>query len=236
MNFKSHIYWKLVYPLVNLSDKLKGLDFLSVVNTEESGLDPNLSYNSSPSSSRFLKEVFSDFNFSPNSSIIDIGCGKGSAMRTMLKYPFVKIDGIEFSSHVANIAIRNFKRLRANRSQVFMGDATKFDGYDAYNFVYFFNPFSAVVMAEVMERLVQSVQRSDRELVIIYLNPTCDEVIMNTQLFKKVGIYCRNGNWLTVYSNRDYNHSTLSANARMYRIDEHPQMESDLKTYLQNSI
>ena len=236
MNFKSHIYWKLVYPLVNLSDKLKGLDFLSVVNTEESGLDPNLSYNSSPSSSRFLKEVFSDFNFSPNSSIIDIGCGKGSAMRTMLKYPFVKIDGIEFSSHVANIAIRNFKRLRANRSQVFMGDATKFDGYDAYNFVYFFNPFSAVVMAEVMERLVQSVQRSDRELVIMYLNPTCDEVIMNTQLFKKVGIYCRNGNWLTVYSNRDYNHSTLSANARMHRIDEHPQMESDLKTYLQNSI
>jgi precorrin-6B methylase 2 len=222
--------------MVNLSDRLRGLDFLSVVNAEEAGLDPNLSYDSCPSSSRFLKEVFSDFNFSPNSSIIDIGCGKGSAMRTMLKYPFVKVDGIEFSRHLATITIRNFKRLHASRTQVFIGDATKFDGYDAYDFVYFFNPFSAVVMAEVMESLIRSLQRSDRELIIIYLNPTCDEVIVNTQVFRKAGIYCRKGNWLTVYSNRDYNHSMLSANAGMYRIDEHPQIEADLKAYLQYSV
>ena len=217
MNIKSFIYWKLVYPIMNASEKLKGLDFLSPILAEDAGLDPTLSYTSAPSSNLFLKDVLSDFNISSTSSILDVGCGKGSAMRLMLEFPFGKVDGIEFSSHIANIAMQNFKRLKSTKSNIFVGDASKFHQYDAYDFVYFFNPFPATVMAEVINSLIESVQRTDRELVIIYMNPTCDEVIVNSDLFQKVGFYKRNESVVTVYSNRDHSNSILSANQRIQR-------------------
>lgn len=86
-------------------------------------------------------------------------------MRTMSEFPFVRIHGLEISDYVSTIAIRNFKLLHADRCMVIRGDASHFMAYDAYNIVYSYNPFCSGVMAEVMEGLIQSVSRSDRELV-----------------------------------------------------------------------
>jgi len=144
-------------------------------------------------------------HITPQDSIIDIGCGKGYALRTMQKFQFESVDGIELSAHIANIAIRNFKKLNSNRSKVFIGDAAQFNEYDIYNYVYFFNPFPSVVMSRVVNSLVQSVSRSERKLVIIYMNPTCNDVIVNNSVFVKTGEYCRCGCRIFIYTNRIYN-------------------------------
>jgi len=233
MDLKSLIYYKLVFPLAIKLDKIMGLDFLSDIHAEEVGLDPKLVHNSSPSSKRFLKRVLNDFTISPLDSIIDIGCGKGYALRTMLKFHFEKVDGIELSSHIANIATQNFKRLNSKRTKIFTGDATQFNEYDAYNFIYLFNPFPSVVMSEVIHRLIQSIRRSDREVVIIYLAPVCNEVIVSNGLFTKTGIYHRKGSWITIYSNRSFNESKLSTNKKMCPIAENSALSDELEDYLE---
>ena len=234
MDYKSYVYWKFVYPIIIRVDSYKGLDFLPIITAKAVGLDIKRSFGYSPSHKRFLIEVLSDFNIISQDAIIDVGCGKGSAMRTMLMFPFAKVDGIELSTQIADIATRNFNQLKEDRCTVFTGDAGQYRDYDAYNYVYFFNPFPDVVMAEVVENLMESVHRSDRELIIIYMSPTCTDVIEESALFKLKGIYKRAGAWVTVYSNRSIEKSKLFSNTLMLSCIEGSTINNELKLYLEN--
>lgn len=203
---KSQIAW----------DQLNGLDFLTIIKPEEIGLDSSI-HRSSPSGDKFLKKLLHDFNISSQDSIIDIGCGKGSAIRTMLKFPFKQVDGVELSEYIANIAIANFKKLKA-RSRIYITDAAEFKIYDEYNFIYFYNPFPGSIMLKVIEALVQSLEKKDRELVIIYNNATCHNEIVDSGIFAKIGAYPDKwGNAFSIYSNRSYSNSRLCLNKKMQR-------------------
>jgi SAM-dependent methyltransferase len=213
MNLKSFKLRNLVYRGRQLLERVRGVDFLTVIEPEDVGLDSKCVFRSSPSGNKYLTNVLNKLNISSKDTIIDVGCGKGSAMRTMLKYPFARVDGIELSEHIATIAMQNFKTLNEVRSKVFNCDATTFSDYDAYNIVYFYNPFPPVVMLKVIETLIQSVHRSERELVIIYNNPTCHDVIVDKGIFSKVGDYPDEwGNRIFIYSNRRDSNSRFHSN------------------------
>jgi SAM-dependent methyltransferase len=219
MKLESITFGNIVRKSEMLLDSIRGLDFLRVVHSEEVGLDPLLSYRSSPSGDKYLKKMLLDFNISTLDSIMDIGCGKGSAMRVMLKFPFSHVDGIELSEDIANIAKRNFEKLGENRCNIYIGDASKFREFDLYTIVYFYNPFPSSVMVNVINELKESIHRKDRELVIIYNNATCNDLIVRDNFFKKMGEYDDKwGNFISVYSNRTYDCSRLSTNKNMYRL------------------
>lgn len=216
MKFKSLTLGNVMRKSKILLDRFRGLDFLTVIQPEEVGLDSTFVYRSSPSGDEYLESLLVDFNISSKDAIIDIGCGKGSAMRTMLKFPFARVDGLELSDHIASIATRNFERLKANRSRIFIGDASQFTEYDAYNIVYLYNPFPCSVMIDVVDSLIQSINRADRELVIIYNNATCNDVVISNGTFAKMGVYPDKwGNLVSIYSNRKFNNSRLFFNKRM---------------------
>lgn len=218
MRLKSFTPSNLVRKSRILIDRFLGLDFLNVIQPEEVGLDSERAYRSSPSGDKYLKHLLHDFNISSQDSIIDVGCGKGSAMRTMLKLPFKQVDGIELSKFIAEIATNNFRKLNIKRSTVFVGDASLFKDFDAYNIIYFYNPFPSVVMIEVLNSIIESIKRLDRELIIIYNNPTCDEIIVEKGVFEKMGYYSNMwGNRIYVYSNRPNNKSRLVNNRRIMR-------------------
>jgi len=80
-----------------ISDKFNKLDFTTVCEPEELGYNPKIVKRSAPSGDRFLVNMLSDFNITNQDSILDIGCGKGSAIRKMLQFPFAKVDGLELS-------------------------------------------------------------------------------------------------------------------------------------------
>lgn len=219
MNLKSFTPSNLVHKVIRLWDKFNGLDFLTIIEPEEVGLDPNYAIHSSPSGNRYLKNVLIDFNISLEDSILDIGCGLGSAMRTMLKFPFAVVDGIELSEHIATIADRNFKILNSTRTKIFVCDASQFVNYDAYNIIYFYHPFHDNVMSFVIDALIQSVQKSDRELVIIYNNAECHNTVIAEGVFTKKGVYPdKLGHMISIYSNRDGKHSRLVANKSMQKV------------------
>jgi SAM-dependent methyltransferase len=236
MELKSIVYWKLVYPIILRMDKYRGLDFLTEVSPEELNFDLKRAHGYGPSGKSFLKEVVSDFNITPKDSIIDVGCGKGSAMKSLLEFPFARVDGVELSARIADIATQNFKRLKEKRCKVYTMDAGYFRQYDDYNYIYFYNPFPAIVMSEVIDNLKASLQRSDREIVIIYMSPTCNNVITESGVFARAGIYHKDGAWITVYSNRSPDTSVLSANKKMQRNVVGTPLDEALKTYLRNYV
>lgn len=186
-----------------LSEKMRGLDFISIVQPESVGLDSKLAYRSSPSGDEYLNRLLKDCRIQPNDAIIDVGCGKGNAIRWMSRFPFAKVDGLELSEQLAAIARRNFVRLGEMRVTIYTGDARAFEGYDAYDFVYFYNPFPPVVMQDVMQALIRSVDRHPRELIIIYNNPTCEADVLQSGRFQALCTYpAKWNNRIVLYSNR----------------------------------
>ena len=128
-------------------------------------------------------------------------------MRTLLKFPFCRVDGLELSEHIASIAARNFRRLGADRSTVFAGDASTFQDYDNYNYAYFYNPFPTHVMRQVVGNLVGSIERRPRRFRLIYDNPTCHDAVMRVRVFAKVGDYP------DVFNNRIFVYSSTEPGA-----------------------
>jgi SAM-dependent methyltransferase len=156
-------------------ERAVGLDFTQPVRTEAIGLDPARSEHYSPSGNRHLRRVLSRLDIRACHRMLDIGCGKGSAMRLMLTYPFAAVDGVELSDDLAEVARRNFTQLGepGNRWKVFVADASEFQALDEYSHFYFYNPFPCEVMREVMVNLHASLDRRPREVSIVYYNAVC---------------------------------------------------------------
>jgi 16S rRNA G966 N2-methylase RsmD len=187
-----------------LLDRYRGLDFLTVIQPEEVGLDSSTATRSSPSGNRYLYNLLSDIGITNNDSIIDIGCGKGSAMRTMLKYPFARVDGVEISEHIAEIARRNFKKLNEKKCNIFHCDASIFQHYGQYNMFYFYNPFPAEIMSKVISNISHSISGADKEALIIYNNPVCHDLLIGHGKFLKIKEYPDEwGNKIYIYSNNN---------------------------------
>jgi SAM-dependent methyltransferase len=181
-------------------DRVRGLDFLSITEPEAIGLDVRLAHRSAPSGNRYLAAVLRDLRITSVDHVIDVGCGKGSAMRVMRRFPFGRVAGIELSVDLARVAERNFRRLHAENVEVHAGDAAVFDGYLSFNIVYFYNPFPDVVMSRVLDRMSSAWAGSRLERVIIYNNPSCHALLADRG-FHAIRDYPDEwGNGIRVYS------------------------------------
>ena len=167
-----------------LKDRAQGLDFLRGVEAGQVGLDPAVAFRSTPSGGAVLKRVLKRVDVQATDRIIDIGCGKGDAIRTLLKAPFAQVDGVELSPEIADIARLNFKKMKEKRTRIFTADAREFPDYSRYNFIYMYNPFPDTVMREVM-RAIRANKASDEPLTLIYNNPTCHAEIVRDGRFSK---------------------------------------------------
>jgi SAM-dependent methyltransferase len=196
------------YQLVK--ETIQGVDFATVVETEEVGLDSKYVKHSSPSGKKYLVRLLKDLHVSDQDTILDIGCGKGSAMLAMLKFPFARVDGIELSKEISEIAIRNFTNLKKERWHVFNGDAITFKDYNAYSMLYLYDPFPEEIMRQVAANIQSSIAGREQEMLVIYNNPTCHELLVNDGVFCKQRKYLNDwGKEIFVYSNKDLQHSRL---------------------------
>jgi SAM-dependent methyltransferase len=180
-------------------DRLRGLDFSTVIGSAALGFDENLVHRSSPSGDRYLTRLLSGMAITPRDRILDIGCGKGSAIRRMVAFPFAAADGIEISSQVAAIASANFRKLGRRNVHIFNADATSFADYGGYNFLYLYNPFPAVVMEAVLAA-VRRQAPDGRETIIIYNNPLCHDAVVAAGFAKLAEHPDMWGNGIAVYS------------------------------------
>jgi SAM-dependent methyltransferase len=123
-----------------------------------------------------LKLDYRQYNF------IDFGSGKGRTLLLAAKYPFRRIIGVEISRQLHEIAERNLAIWRRNRKvpshlYALQADAAQFALPDGPCVLYFYNPFKASVMAQVLARVEASYLAAPRHMVLIYAHPTSRHVV-----------------------------------------------------------
>lgn len=164
------------------------LDFDGAVLPEDAGLDPRRAVRSTPSSHRHLRALLDAVPVRATDAILDVGCGKGSAMRVMLDYPFARVDGVELGASIAETARRNFARLEVpyTRCQVHTADAADFDALDGYTHAYLYNPFSIEVLRGFLSQLDASLQRAPRVFHLLYANARFEHAMLEHPRFSLV--------------------------------------------------
>jgi len=117
------------------------------------------------------KELGSDFS---EIGFIDYGSGKGKILIAAVKYGFKRITGVEYSTQVHDVAVRNMQKLGlTDKITLVNGDATEFRPQPDDRVFYMFNPF----MGEILEgclRQIKSVKAQGKRILVV-ANPVEDE-------------------------------------------------------------
>lgn len=98
-----------------------------------------------------LDILFSYFEFTPNSKLLDVGCGTGRVLAyfSQMKYPGIAV-GIEIDPLIAERS-RNWSNSYSNLN-VLTGNVLDID-LGLYTHFYLFNPFEDAVLAEFVQKL-----------------------------------------------------------------------------------
>jgi hypothetical protein len=130
-----------------------------------------------PTSTAIIQEAlsalqirFEDFVF------VDFGSGKGRVLLQASDLPFRKIIGVEFSSELHDIAVKNIERYKGDNQKckqiesVCM-DFTLFEIPQEPLVAFLYNPSSEAITAALANNIAKSVGEHPRELWVIYVTP-----------------------------------------------------------------
>ncbi|HEY2990396.1 MAG TPA: class I SAM-dependent methyltransferase [Candidatus Binatia bacterium] len=116
---------------------------------------------------------------------LDFGSGMGRAVVLASTYPFRKVIGVELVRDLHSIAQENVQRarprLRCRDIELHNVDARAFRIPPEVTVVYFWNPFSQHVLAQVFANIRQSIVESPRQVTILYLSPANPTELDNIQ-------------------------------------------------------
>jgi SAM-dependent methyltransferase len=122
-----------------------------------------------PKSMRTVLERLTGFG--PDTTFVDIGCGKGCTLLVASRFPFRKIVGVDFATELCRIAQKNISNYRGRQAckdiSVLQMDATEFTFPDGPLLIYFFNPFHAPIMEKVLRNLSNSLAAAPRPVTLI---------------------------------------------------------------------
>lgn len=188
-------YWRMIRLLIgNLADgklhemlyeasnRRQGLD-LDFVSVADLRLPPDRAHWHSNSGGPQLALVLKSLRIPPGSIGLDLGSGKGGAAITMARKSFASVTGVELSGDLVEIARENARRAGVENLDFIHSDASGFTALDRFTHIYLYNPFPCAVLCEVLENIRLSIKRRDRELLLIYRNPLCDDAVKASGLF-----------------------------------------------------
>jgi len=143
-------------------------------------------------------------------AFVDFGCGKGRPLLFAAMHGFDTVCGVEFNAELAEIARTNLDSLQSHRRcrqhQVVHSDATEFTIPDNATVLFFYNPFAGAILQTTLDNIYESLQRTPRDLTIIYALPKFDPDLMASTpwLTKSVDVKTCNSDWerLTIYRSK----------------------------------
>lgn len=122
---------------------------------------------------------------------IDFGSGMGRVILLATEFPFYKITGVEFSYELHKIALDNIERFNRNidrtRIESVCIDAVFFQLPINPLVCYFFNPFDATIMSQVIFNIKKSLLENPRIVFIVYLNPIEGNLFDQSDCFRRIG-------------------------------------------------
>jgi SAM-dependent methyltransferase len=125
----------------------------------------------------------------PGDVFVDFGCGMGRVVcQVARRYPFGRVIGVELAPQLAAVAAANIEanrhRLRSRAVEVVVRDALDFPIPDDMTYAYLYNPFEGEIFERVVDRIVASLDRAPRRLVLGYLNPRMQRHLDRTERFR----------------------------------------------------
>lgn len=128
-----------------------------------------------------LIDIMDNFCISKTDAIFDFGSGKGAALIMFLRAGFTKVGGVEYDRNLWEISKDNFSKIDVDYSGILCKDARILgDELDIYNYFYMYDPFEGDMFLEVLKRIEESYERSNRMIFLIYAVPNCHEIVLKT--------------------------------------------------------
>lgn len=129
-----------------------------------------------------LEKCFEEIKKYNKRSFVDFGSGKGRVLVVAAHYNFTKITGIEFAKELCDIAKDNIAN---NQSyfpdtlwRVFHMDAIAYEIEDGDEVFFFYSPFGPNIMRAVIKNILKSIEKTPREIFIIYVFPQMKEFFL----------------------------------------------------------
>jgi hypothetical protein len=168
-----------------LFDRRYGLDTDGVIHPGELGFDNPDYTRYAPAGLATLRRLLPPREIGADDVFVDIGSGKGRVViQAALRYPFRTVYGVELSDQLHEVAVHNLDgirpRLRCQDVRLVNANALEFEFPDDATIVFLYNPFGGAAFAEMVQRILASVDRAPRPLRLIYGNPREEETLLAT--------------------------------------------------------
>lgn len=122
----------------------------------------------------------------------DFGSGKGPAVLVAATFPFRRAIGVEISDDLTRSARANLERSRmhprAGSVEFIAADVLHYEIPDDLSVVYLYNPFTGLLFARFIERLLRSLDRHPRPLRLMYNYPFEHDYLMATGRFRPIDL------------------------------------------------
>ncbi len=174
---------KVIYAEITLDGNIKkhtsGIKSLHDLTISRNDINDCIEY--MPSNPYFLDNIFDYISKNYNlekMAFLDYGSGMGRVLYYAHKYNFKKYVGIEFAEELCNKSNHFFKTQGIKDINIINIDASKYLVDDDINIFYLFNPFVGDVLNKVLDNIDLSFSRSNRTILIVYLNPICKNLVI----------------------------------------------------------
>ncbi len=161
----------------------KGYDRLLNIDTneEQKGFHKSFHYHRyEPTPYQGLEQLFQYYKLTENDRLVDFGCGKGR-LPIFVHYLFHSpVVGVEMDTRFYEDAVKNRARYitktKKNGNQIIFHQclAEEYPINRADNRFYFFNPFSVQIFMKVIRNILESVEKTKREVELILYYTTED--------------------------------------------------------------
>jgi SAM-dependent methyltransferase len=148
------------------------------------GTNPKLFMDTFHEISTKLSRDFSQETF------VDFGSGKGRALLMAARCGFRKAIGVDYSPSLCRVAEKNIETFRKRTNtrtqfEVVHADVGSYPIPDDAAVFFLFNPFGMELLVSVLKRIQESVMRSPRLVLTVYLNPQFPQAF-DPEIFRKV--------------------------------------------------
>lgn len=123
-----------------------------------------------------LEKLLTAFRrLSSNTSIVDLGCGKGRVMVVAAYFGFTKITGIDFAKELCEEATRNMMKIQSATPginwKVIHANVLDYTIQPDDSVFFMFNPFVEETLNSFLDRLEASCKLFPRKTYFIYASP-----------------------------------------------------------------
>ncbi len=165
-------------------EETKNLDFISAVDSAvPQELEGGHIYGVSIDYS--IIDIMDSFSIKEEDAIFDFGFGKGASLIMFHRAGFKNLGGVEYDKNLWEKGRLNLSTVGINTDGLLLGDARDLGKeLDSYNYFYMYDPFEGKLFSAVLQRIVESYHRRNRDVYLIYAVPNCHELVLGSGEFR----------------------------------------------------